>query len=120
MFDLGGGTFDVTCLKIIKEDKGLHFEILGHSGDTFLGGEDFDNILVEYCLQKFKKEYKIDINTRNTKDIKARKSLKIACERAKRILSYELETRINIESLYMKSVTKKWQIFLISFFFHKL
>ena len=100
VFDLGGGTFDVTCLKIIKDDEEPQFDILFHYGDIFLGGEDFDNILVEYCLQKFKKEYKIDINTRNTEDIKARKRLKIACERAKRILSYELEARINIESLY--------------------
>ena len=100
VFDLGGGTLDVTCLKIIKDDDGPQFEILGHSGNTLLGGDDFDDILVKYCIQAFKKEFKIDINNRNSEDIKARKRLKIACERAKQILSYEPETRISIESLY--------------------
>ena len=100
VFDLGGGTLDVTCLKIIKDDENPTFEILGHSGNTLLGGDDFDDILVKYCLQAFKKEFKIDINNRNKEDLKARKRLKIACERAKRILSFQPETRISIESLY--------------------
>ena len=100
VFDLGGGTLDVTCLKIIKDDENPTFEILGHSGNTLLGGDDFDDILVKYCLQAFKKEFKIDINNRNKEDLKARKRLKIACERAKRILSLQPETRISIESLY--------------------
>ena len=100
VFDLGGGTLDVTCLKIIKDDENPTFEILGHSGNTLLGGDDFDDILVKYCIQSFKKEFKIDINNRNKEDLKARKRLKIACERAKRILSFQPETRISIESLY--------------------
>ena len=100
VFDLGGGTLDVTCLKIIKDEDGTQFEILGHSGNTLLGGDDFDNILVDYCIDSFKKEYKIDINTRNIDDIKAKKRLKIACERAKKILSYQNETKINLDSLY--------------------
>ena len=100
VFDLGGGTLDVTCLKIVKDDETPQFEILGHSGNTLLGGDDFDDILVKYCLQKFQKEFKIEINNRNPQGIKARKRLKIACERAKKILSFEPETRINIESLY--------------------
>ena len=100
VFDLGGGTLDVTCLKIIKDDEGPQFEILGHSGNTLLGGDDFDDILVKYCIQAFKKEFKIDINNRNSQDLKARKRLKNACERAKKILSFEPETRISIESLY--------------------
>ena len=73
---------------------------MGHSGNTLLGGDDFDDILVKYCIQSFKKEFKIDINNRNKEDLKARKRLKIACERAKRILSFQPETRISIESLY--------------------
>jgi len=100
VFDLGGGTFDVTCLKIIIEEGEPQFDVLGHSGNVLIGGDDFDNILVEYCIKKFKEEYKIDINTRNKNDIKARKRLKIACERAKRILSFETQANINTESLY--------------------
>ena len=100
VFDLGGGTFDVTCLTITIEDGEPQFEILGHSGNVLLGGDDIDNILVDYCIKEFKKEYGIDINTRNTKDIKARKRLKNICEKAKKILSYETQTYINIDSLY--------------------
>lgn len=100
VFDLGGGTFDVTCLKIKMEDDEPQFDILGHSGNVLIGGDDFDNLLVEHCIQIFRNEYKIDINTRNENDIKARKRLKIACERAKKILSYETQANINIESLY--------------------
>ena len=70
---------------------------MGHSGNTLLGGDDFDDILVKYCIQSFKKKFKIDINNRNKEDLKARKRLKIACERAKRILSFQPETRISIE-----------------------
>lgn len=73
---------------------------MGHSGNTLLGGDDFDDILVKYCIQVFKKEFKIDINNRNSEDLKARKRLKIACEKAKKLLSLELETRITLESLY--------------------
>jgi len=100
VFDLGGGTFDVTCLKITMEDDEPQFDILGHSGNVLIGGDDFDNLLVDHCIQKFRNEYKIDINTRNESAIKARKRLKIACERAKKILSYQTQANINIESLY--------------------
>ena len=57
IFDLGGGTFDVSLLNI---DKGV-FEVKATAGDTHLGGEDFDNILVEYCCGEFKKKHDIDI-----------------------------------------------------------
>ena len=100
VFDLGGGTFDVTCLNITMEDREPQFEILGHSGNVLLGGDDLDNILVNYCVQKFRDEFKIDINTRNKKDIKARKRLKNICEKAKKILSYETQTNINLDNLY--------------------
>ena len=100
VFDLGGGTFDVTCLKITMEDGEPQFDMLGHSGNVLIGGDDFDNLLVEHCIQKFRNEYKIDINTRNESDVKARKRLKIACERAKKFLSYETQANINIENLY--------------------
>ena len=82
------------------EDEEPQFDILGHSGNVLIGGDDFDNILVDYCIKIFKETYKIDINTRNKDDIKARKRLIIACERAKRILSVETQANINIENLY--------------------
>ena len=100
VFDLGGGTFDVTCLTISIEDGEPQFEILGHSGNVLLGGDDLDNILVDHCIKVFKKGSDISINTRNTKDIKARKRLKNVCEKAKKILSYETQTTINIDNLY--------------------
>ena len=100
VFDLGGGTLDVTCLNIIKDDEGTALEILGHSGDTQLGGDDFDNLLVDHCINIFSKANKIDINARNSEDIKARKRLKIACEKAKKILSFQAEAKITIDSLY--------------------
>ena len=56
VFDLGGETFDVTCLKFINDDEAPIFEIKGHSGNTLLGGDDFDNILVDYCIKIFEKE----------------------------------------------------------------
>ena len=52
VFDLGGGTLDATCLKLIKDEDGKEFKILGHSGNTLLDGDDFDNILVNHCIEK--------------------------------------------------------------------
>jgi len=79
IFDLGGGTFDVSLLNI---DEGV-FEVRATAGDTHLGGEDFDNKLVEYCVQQFKKKKGIDISKNN----RALRRLRTQCERAKRILS---------------------------------
>jgi len=92
IFDLGGGTFDVSLLTI---DDGI-FEVKATAGDTHLGGEDFDNILVDYCQNEFKKKYKQDISSNK----KAIRRLKTACEKAKRTLSSSTNAFIEIDSLY--------------------
>ena len=89
VFDLGGGTLDVTLLELEKED----IRILAHDGIMHLGGEDFDNILIEY----FKKKTKIDLNKEEYITQKSR--LKRHCERAKRELTYMDETEIEVESI---------------------
>jgi len=92
IFDLGGGTFDVSLLTI---DEGI-FEVKATAGDTHLGGEDFDNRMVEYFQQEFKKK-----NRRDLKDNqRALRRLRTACERAKRTLSSATQAHIEIESLF--------------------
>ena len=91
IFDLGGGTFDVSLLTI---DDGI-FEVKATAGDTHLGGEDFDNIIVEYLAKEFKKKSKIDIS--NNK--RALRRLKTSGERAKRTLSSSTNAHIEIDSL---------------------
>jgi heat shock 70kDa protein 1/2/6/8 len=93
IFDLGGGTFDVSILTI---DDGI-FEVKSTAGDTHLGGEDFDNVLVEICLKEFIKKYK-DKEIKN--NVKAIRKLKTACETAKRTLSTTTVTTIEIDSLH--------------------
>jgi L1 cell adhesion molecule like protein len=92
IFDLGGGTFDVSLLSI---DDGI-FEVKATAGDTHLGGEDFDNILVNYFKNEFKRKNNIDIS--NNK--KSMRRLKTACERAKRTLSSGSNASIELDSLY--------------------
>ncbi len=92
IYDVGGGTLDVTLLSI---DEGI-FEVKATAGDTHLGGEDFDNNMVSYFMDEFKKKYKQDI--RDSK--KAMTKLKKACERAKRTLSASAQAFIEIDSLY--------------------
>jgi len=91
IFDLGGGTFDVSLLTI---DEGV-FEVKATAGDTHLGGEDFDNKLVEYCAAHFLKVNKIDIRG----DKRAMRRLRTQCEAAKRILSSSTQTTIEIDAL---------------------
>ena len=91
VFDLGGGTFDVSILSICNEV----FEVKATTGDTHLGGEDFDELLVNHCLQYIKKKNNLDLS--NNKEVI--KKLKINCEEAKRNLSSQLETSIIIEKL---------------------
>lgn len=79
IFDLGGGTFDVSLLSI---EDGL-FEVKATSGDTHLGGEDFDNRIVNFCVQNFQQSKGIDIRS----DKKALRRLRTQCEKAKRMLS---------------------------------
>ena len=103
IFDLGGGTFDVTILNINQDKKNLEqiFEILSTNGDRFLGGEDFDNKLVDYILDKFCN--KNEINKEDIKkDKKAIKKLKISCEKIKRVLSSSRETTLCINHFYDK------------------
>lgn len=91
IFDLGGGTFDVSLLTI---DNGI-FEVKATAGDTHLGGEDFDNKLVEYCADDFRR--KTGQNIMNNP--RAMRRLRTQCERAKRILSASTQTTIEVDSL---------------------
>jgi heat shock protein 5 len=91
VFDLGGGTFDVTLLTI---DNGV-FEVLATNGDTHLGGEDFDQRVMQYFIKMLKKKKKLDI----TKDKRALQKLRKEVERVKRSLSSQHQARVEIESL---------------------
>ena len=91
VFDLGGGTFDVSVLTI---DNGV-FEVLSTSGDTHLGGEDFDQRVMEYFIKLIKRKYKKDISD----DARALQKLRREAERAKRALSSQHQVRVEIESL---------------------
>ena len=101
VFDLGGGTFDVTILNINKniQNSEQSFEILSTNGDKFLGGEDFDNKLVEYILDKFCYKYELK-KEEVKKDNKAIRKLKISCEKIKRVLSSSRETTLCINHFY--------------------
>jgi L1 cell adhesion molecule like protein len=92
IFDLGGGTFDVSLLTI---EEGI-FEVKATAGDTHLGGEDFDNRMVDFFVQEFKRKHKKDI----TVNARALRRLRTACERAKRALSASTQASIEIDSLY--------------------
>ena len=92
IFDLGGGTFDVSLLSI---DDGI-FEVKATAGDTHLGGEDFDNILMKYFIDEFKRKHKVDLSENK----RSLRRLKTACERAKRTLSSSATASVELESLY--------------------
>ncbi|KAL3836522.1 hypothetical protein ACJMK2_021946 [Sinanodonta woodiana] len=92
IFDLGGGTFDVSILTI---EDGI-FEVKSTSGDTHLGGEDFDNRMVNHFVQEFKRKHKKDISD-NKRSVRR---LRTACERAKRTLSSSTQASVEIDSLY--------------------
>lgn len=92
IFDLGGGTFDVSILTI---EDGI-FEVKSTSGDTHLGGEDFDNRMVNHFVQEFKRKHKKDI----AENKRALRRLRTACERAKRTLSSSTQASIEIDSLF--------------------
>eukprot|EP00028_Trichosphaerium_sp_Am-I-7-wt_P009382 CAMPEP_0168513644 /NCGR_PEP_ID=MMETSP0405-20121227/3606_1 /TAXON_ID=498012 /ORGANISM="Trichosphaerium sp, Strain Am-I-7 wt" /LENGTH=598 /DNA_ID=CAMNT_0008532557 /DNA_START=50 /DNA_END=1842 /DNA_ORIENTATION=- len=92
IFDLGGGTFDVSLLTI---DDGI-FEVKATAGDTHLGGEDFDNRLVSYFCDQFKRKHKKDLSS----NARASRRLRTACERAKRTLSTATQASIEIDSLF--------------------
>jgi len=91
IFDLGGGTFDVSLLSL---EDGL-FEVKATNGNTHLGGEDFDNRLVEYCAGEFKRKTSIDIK----KNAKALRRVRASCEKAKRALSAATQATVDIDAL---------------------
>ena len=95
IFDLGGGTFDVSVLSMTGEGQESMIEVLGTSGDTHLGGEDFDNLVVDYFVSEFKMKKKIDISQNK----RALRRLRTACESAKRTLSSANQANLNIDSL---------------------
>jgi molecular chaperone DnaK len=92
VFDLGGGTFDVSILKVDEEEGHKVFEVVSTSGDTHLGGDDFDEELINYVAEEFKRDNEIDLR----QDTMALQRLQEACEKAKRELSSVPQTDINL------------------------
>ena len=92
VFDLGGGTFDISIIEIAEIDGEHQFEVLSTNGDTFLGGEDFDNRLIDYLADEFKKENGVDLHN----DPLALQRLKEAAEKAKIELSSSQQTDVNL------------------------
>jgi len=92
VYDLGGGTFDVSIIEIADVDGEKQFEVLSTNGDTFLGGEDFDQRVIDYIISEFKKEQGVDLS----KDVLALQRLKEAAEKAKIELSNSAQTDINL------------------------
>ncbi|MCL1633690.1 molecular chaperone DnaK [Luteimonas sp. SX5] len=92
VYDLGGGTFDVSIIEIANVDGEKQFEVLATNGDTFLGGEDFDKRVIDYLVDEFQKEQGIDLR----KDPLALQRLKDAAERAKIELSSSQQTEVNL------------------------
>ncbi|XP_071726398.1 heat shock cognate 70 kDa protein-like [Rutidosis leptorrhynchoides] len=115
IFDLGGGTFDVSLMTI---EEGKIFEVMSVSGDTHLGGKDFDNAMVDYCVREFNRKYNKDL----TGNQKALGRLRIACEKAKRILSSSTLTSIELDYLHegidfsMRFTRAKFEELNMSFF----
>ncbi|MGO4389877.1 molecular chaperone DnaK [Variovorax sp. M-6] len=92
VYDLGGGTFDISIIEIADVDGEKQFEVLSTNGDTFLGGEDFDQRIIDYIISEFKKEQGVDLS----KDVLALQRLKEAAEKAKIELSNGAATDINL------------------------
>jgi molecular chaperone DnaK len=92
VYDLGGGTFDISIIEIAEVDGEHQFEVLSTNGDTFLGGEDFDLILIDYLAEQFQKEQGIDLRG----DALAKQRLKEAAEKAKIELSSSQQTEVNL------------------------
>ena len=92
VYDLGGGTFDISIIEIAEVEGEHQFEVLSTNGDTFLGGEDFDQRLMDYLCDEFKKDQGIDLK----KDVLALQRLKEAAEKAKIELSSSQQTEVNL------------------------
>ena len=92
VYDLGGGTFDISIIEIANVEGDKQFEVLSTNGDTFLGGEDFDQRIMDYLITEFKKESGVDLS----KDVMALQRLKEAAERTKIELSSNSQTDVNL------------------------
>ena len=92
VYDLGGGTFDISIIEVADVDGETQFEVLATNGDTFLGGEDFDQRIIDYIIGEFKKESGVDLS----KDVLALQRLKEAAEKAKIELSSSQQTDVNL------------------------
>ena len=92
VYDLGGGTFDISIIEIADVDGEMQFEVLSTNGDTFLGGEDFDQRIIDYIIAEFKKDQGVDLS----KDVLALQRLKEAAEKAKIELSNSTQTDLNL------------------------
>jgi molecular chaperone DnaK len=99
VYDLGGGTFDVSIIEIADMDGEKQFEVLSTNGDTFLGGEDFDQRIINHIIAEFKKEQGVDLS----KDMMALQRLKDSAEKAKIELSSSQQTEINLPYITMDS-----------------
>ena len=106
VFDLGGGTFDISIIEIADVDGEKQFEVLSTNGDTFLGGEDFDQTLIAHLADEFKKDHGVDLQ----KDILALQRLKDGAEKAKIELSSAAQTEINLP--YITSINNAAQHFV--------
>ncbi len=103
VYDLGGGTFDISIIEIADVDGDKQFEVLATNGDTFLGGEDFDQRIMDYIVDEFKKEQGIDLKA----DVMALQRLKEAAEKAKIELSSSQQTEINLPYVTMDATGPK-------------
>jgi molecular chaperone DnaK len=103
VFDLGGGTFDISIIEIAELEGEHQFEVLSTNGDTFLGGEDFDQRLIDYIVEEFKREQGIDLKN----DVMALQRLKDAAEKAKIELSSTQQTEINLPYITMDAAGPK-------------
>jgi molecular chaperone DnaK len=103
VYDLGGGTFDISVIEIAVVDNDKQFEVLATNGDTFLGGEDFDQRIIDHIVTEFKKEQGVDLKN----DVMALQRLKEAAEKAKIELSSAAQTEINLPYVTMDSAGPK-------------
>jgi len=110
IYDLGGGTFDVSIIEIADVDGEHQFEVLSTNGDTFLGGEDFDQRLSEYIISEFKREQGVDLK----QDVMALQRLKEAAEKAKIELSSSQQTEVNLPYITMDATGPKHLVMKIT------
>ncbi|BBA84711.1 chaperone protein DnaK [endosymbiont of Euscepes postfasciatus] len=110
VYDLGGGTFDISIIEIDEVDGEKTFEVLSTNGDTHLGGEDFDNVIINYLVNEFKKDYGIDLKS----DPLAMQRLKDASEKAKIELSSSKQTEINLPYITSDSSGPKHMVYKIT------